>query len=139
MLAEVSTISVKQELEPKVPAKSFVKEYEHALGTQDWNSVAPLISDDAIVIFSNGSLHAGKEAIRAAYQHNFSTIKGEEYRIENVHWLADTADAAAYSFEFHWTGVIDGRQASGLGRGTAVLVRKDDRWLLVGEQLGPKS
>ncbi|PIE14520.1 MAG: hypothetical protein CSA70_01855 [Rhodobacterales bacterium] len=128
-----------EKLEPKVSAKSFVKEYEHALGTQDWNSVASLISEDAMVIFSNGSLHAGKEAIRTAYQHNFNTIKGEEYRIENVHWLAETADAAAYSFEFHWTGVIDGRQASGSGRGTAVLVCKDDRWLLVGEQLGPKS
>lgn len=122
-----------------MPAKSFVKEYESALGTQDWNSVAPLIGEDAIVIFSNGSLHAGKEAIRAAYEHNFNKIRGEEYRIENVLWLADTADAAAYSFEFHWTGVIDGRQASGSGRGTAVLVRKDDRWLLVGEQLGPRS
>lgn len=61
-----------------MPAKDFVKEYETALGTQDWISVAPLISDDAIVIFSNGSLHAGKEAIKAAYQHNFSAIKGEE-------------------------------------------------------------
>ncbi|MGZ2258098.1 YybH family protein [Roseobacter sp. A03A-229] len=120
-------------------AKDFVKEYETALGTQDWTSVAPLISDDAIVIFSNGSLHAGKDAIRAAYQHNFSTIKGEEYRIENVHWLAETADAAAYNFEFHWTGVVEGRQASGSGRGTAVLVRRADRWLLAGEQLGPKS
>jgi len=135
MLAEVYTISLKRELEPKVPAKSFVKEYEHALSTQDWNSVAPLIGEDAVVIFSNGFLHAGKEAIRAAYEHNFNTIKGEEYRIENVQWLVDTVDAAAYI----WTGVIDGRQASGSGRGTAVLVRKDDRWLLIGEQLGPKS
>ncbi|WP_299631792.1 nuclear transport factor 2 family protein [uncultured Roseobacter sp.] len=126
-------------LEATVSAKSFVKEYEHALGTQDWSSVAPLISDDAIVIFSNGSLHAGKEAIRAAYQHNFNTIKSEKYRIENVHWLAETADAAAYSFEFHWIGEIEGREASGSGRGTAVLVRIDDCWLLAGEQLGPKS
>ena len=120
-------------------AKSFVKEYENALGTQDWNSVAPLISDDAVVIFSNGSLHAGKEASRTAYQYYFNSIQGEEYRIENVRWLTNTADAAAYSFEFHWTGVIDGRQASGSGRGTAVLVCKDGRWLVVGEQLGPKA
>ena len=120
-------------------AKSFVKEYESALATQDWNSVAPLISEDAVVIFSNGTLHAGKEEIKTAYQYNFNTIQGEEYRIENVRWLADTADAAAYNFEFHWTGVIDGREASGSGRGTAVLVCKDDRWLLVGEQLGPKA
>jgi len=129
----------KPALEPTVSARSFVKEYEHALGSQDWSTVAPLISDDAMVIFSNGFLHAGKEAIRAAYQNNFDTIKGEEYRIENVHWLAETADTAAYNFEFHWTGEIEGREASGSGRGTAVLVRIDDHWLLAGEQLGPKS
>ncbi|WP_298976190.1 nuclear transport factor 2 family protein [uncultured Roseobacter sp.] len=129
----------KPALEATVSAKSFVKEYEHALGTQDWSSVAPLISDDTIVIFSNGSLHAGKEAIRTAYQHNFNTIRGEEYRIENVHWLVETVDAAAYSFEFHWTGEIEGREASGSGRGLTVLVHNDDRWLLAGEQLGPKS
>ena len=51
MLAAAFTTSVKQEWEAAGPAKSFVKEYESALGTQDWNSVAPLISDDAIVIF----------------------------------------------------------------------------------------
>lgn len=120
-------------------AKDFVKEYEAALGTQDWASIAPLISDDAKVVFSNGSLLAGKESIRAAYQHNFNTIVGEQYRIENVHWLTETADTAAYMFEFFWAGVIDGQDASGSGRGTAVLVRTTARWVLVGEQLGPKS
>ncbi|MGD1884421.1 MAG: hypothetical protein ACFB11_19245 [Paracoccaceae bacterium] len=81
---ENPTISVKQELEPIVSAKSFVRDYQLALSTQDWNSVEPLISNDAIVIFSNGSLHAGKAAIRAAYQHNFNTISVEDYRIINV-------------------------------------------------------
>ncbi|WP_224826781.1 nuclear transport factor 2 family protein [Cognatishimia sp. MH4019] len=120
-------------------ARAFVEEYEAALGTQDWSSVAPLISDDARVIFSNGSMLDGKAAIKNAYEHNFNTIKGEEYRIENVHWMIETADSAAYMFEFHWTGVIDGHETSGSGRGTAVLVRSDDRWMLTGEQLGPKS
>ncbi|MEM1130842.1 MAG: nuclear transport factor 2 family protein [Pseudomonadota bacterium] len=120
-------------------ARDFVKEYETALGTQDWNAVAPLISDDARVVFSNGALHEGKDAIRAAYERNFETISNEDYRVENVHWLTESADSAAYMFEFYWTGTIDGREVSGSGRGTAVLVREADRWLLVGEQLGPKS
>ncbi|MEO1701964.1 MAG: nuclear transport factor 2 family protein [Pseudomonadota bacterium] len=120
-------------------ASAFVVEYEAALGTQDWNLVAPLVSDDAKVIFSNGSMLDGKEAIKSAYEHNFNTIKGEEYRIDNVQWILETADSAAYMFEFHWAGVIGGRKASGSGRGTAILVRVDDRWMLVGEQLGPKS
>lgn len=116
----------------------FVKEYETALGTQDWAVVAPLISDEARVIFSNGALHAGKVAIRTAYERNFATIKNEEYRVENVRWLLEAPDSAAYMFDFHWTGVIEGQEASGSGRGTAILVRDADRWVLVGEQLGLK-
>lgn len=135
---ETTKISDKQELEPILSAKSFVRDYQLALNTQDWNSVEPLISNDAIVIFSNGSLHAGKAAIRAAFQQNFNTINGEDFRIINVKWLVDTAESAAYSFEFHWTGITNSRRASSSGRGTAVLIRRDDRWLLVGEQLGPK-
>ena len=120
-------------------ARDFVSKYETALGTQNWNAVAPLIRDDASVIFSNGSLHAGKEAIKAAYERNFSTIEGEDYRIENVRWLAETVDVAAYSFEFYWTGMISGQLASGSRRGTAVLVRDGDNWMLAGEQLGPRT
>ena len=101
--------------------------------------VAPHISDDARVVFSNGASHVGKEAIRTAYERNFATIKSEEFRIENIHWMLETPECAAYMFDFYWTGIIDGKKASGSGRGTAVLVRETDRWVLVGEQLGPKT
>ncbi len=116
----------------------FIKQYEAALGTQDWTTVAPLISDEAVVIFSDGSLHAGKDAIRIAYERNFDAIKNEAYRIENVRWLLQTPDSAAYMFDFFWAGVFQGRDASGSGRGTAVLERRSGRWMLAGEQLGPK-
>lgn len=118
--------------------RDFVEQYEAALATQDWNAVAPLISDDARVVFSDGSLHGGKDAIRTAYERNFAAIKSEVYRVENVHWLIETSDSAAYMFDFYWSGVIQGREASGSGRGTAVLARKDGRWVLVAEQLGPR-
>ncbi|MEM8871810.1 MAG: nuclear transport factor 2 family protein [Pseudomonadota bacterium] len=116
----------------------FIKRYEAALGTQNWAFVAPLISDGARVVFSDGAVHAGKKAIKAAYERNFAAIKNEEYRIKEVHWLLKTADSAAYMFDFYWTGIIDGRKASGSGRGTAVLVRQAGHWVLAGEQLGPK-
>ncbi|MEL6799058.1 MAG: nuclear transport factor 2 family protein [Pseudomonadota bacterium] len=115
----------------------FIERYEAALKTQDWAVVAPLISDAACVIFSNGTVHVGKAAIKAAYERNYATIKNEAYRVENVHWLLEAADSAAYMFDFHWTGVINGREAAGGGRGTAVLVREADGWVLMGEQLGP--
>lgn len=120
-------------------ATEFIARYEAALGTQDWDVVAPLIHDDARVIFSNGALHVGKDAIKIAYERNFATIKSELYQVENVHWLFESPDCASYMFEFRWTGIIEGKEASGSGRGTAVLVRESGDWVLVGEQLGARS
>ncbi|MEM6610299.1 MAG: nuclear transport factor 2 family protein [Pseudomonadota bacterium] len=120
-------------------AREFIERYKAALRTQDWAEVAPLISDNARVVFSNGAVHVGKDAIKAAYMRNFTTIKNEDYRVDNVLWLAETPSFAAYMFDFHWTGWVEGQAASGSGRGTAVLAREANGWVLVGEQLGPKS
>jgi len=117
----------------------FVDRYAAALATQDWSQVAPLIAENASVVFSNGSLHRGKEAIRTAYQCNFDAIKGEDYRIENVHWLARAPETAAYMFDFFWSGIIDGRESNGSGRGTTVLVRQTEGWVMMAEQLGPRA
>jgi ketosteroid isomerase-like protein len=50
------------------------------------------------------------------------------------------ADVAAYLFDFDWSGRIDGRPASGNGRGTCVLRRHNGTgWRLLIEHLGPRS
>ncbi len=115
----------------------FVKQYEAALGTQKWEKVSPLIHENASVVFSNGSIHKGKVAVRAAYERNFEAIENENYQIANVHWLFESSESAVYMFDFFWTGIISGQAASGAGRGTAVLVFDDDRWQLLAEHLGP--
>jgi uncharacterized protein (TIGR02246 family) len=117
--------------------KDFVTTYEKALATQDWKSVAPLVHDNASVTFSDGSVHKGKPAVRAAFERNFRTIANEQYRISNIHWLLESEDAAVYLFDFHWTGRIEGRLAEGGGRGTSVLIRDEGKWLLLTEHLGP--
>jgi ketosteroid isomerase-like protein len=118
-------------------ALDFVKQYEAALATQHWEAVSPLIHENASVAFSDGSVHRGKTAVRAAYERNFDTIEDEQYRITNVHWLLDSDQSAAYMFDFFWTGNVRGQAASGAGRGTAVLVFEGDRWQLLAEHLGP--
>jgi len=118
--------------------EDFVGAYEAAFGSQSWDQVSPLVHERASVIFSNGSVHKGKDAVRAAYERNFAAIQNEDYRISDVHWLLTTADGAAYMFDFHWTGLIKGKEVSGAGRGTAVLVREPDGWQLIAEQLGPQ-
>ncbi|MEZ5064525.1 MAG: nuclear transport factor 2 family protein [bacterium] len=106
--------------------EDFVRAYEAALATQDWRIVSPLIHEDASVTFSDGSVHRGKDAVRAAYERNFRAIESEEYRISNVHWLPRSQDFAAYQFDFEWRGIVQGQVMGGRGRGTCVLLRDGD-------------
>ena len=119
--------------------EEFIRAYEQALATQDWTNVDPLVHEKACVTFSNGTVHTGKLAVRTAFEANFSIIQEEEYVISNVHWVRKGAETAVYLFEFNWSGLIDDKPARGSGRGTSVLIKENDKWLLLVEHLGPKT
>ncbi len=119
--------------------EEFITSYETALETQDWKAVEPLVSENASVTFSNGTVHVGKENVQKAFEKNFSLIKNEKYAVENIKWLAKDENYAVYLFEFNWTGIIDGKSVSGSGNGTSALIKEDAKWKLLTEHLGRKS
>lgn len=119
--------------------ESFIKKYGAALATQDWQQVDPLVYPDACVTFSSGAVHVGKTAVRQAFERNFSLIQDETYAIENVHWVMKGEDTAVYLFTFHWSGIINGKPASGAGTGSAVIINGANGWQLLVEHLGPKA
>jgi len=120
-------------------ATDFVKQYEAALATQQWEAIRPLMHANASVTFSDGSVHKGRAAVQKAFQRNFAAITDETYQITNVHWLLDSDETAVYLFDFNWKGKINGQSASGGGRGTSVLVRDNGQWKLIAEHLGPAA
>lgn len=117
--------------------KDFIKMYENALATQNWEKVSPLIAKNAVVTFSSGIVNKGKASIKKAFEHNFSVIKSEKYEVTNVDWIFENSTKAVYTFDFHWKGIINGNEVSGAGRGTSVLINENDTWLLLSEHLGP--
>ncbi len=114
----------------------FLPQYESALASQDWEKVAPWIHEDACVTFSTGEVNRGKDAVRRAFERNFSVIQNDTYEMTNIHWVRRGEETAVYLFDFAWSGVIDGNSASGTGHGTGVLVREGGRWVLIVEHLG---
>lgn len=118
--------------------EEFVTQYKAALGSQNWENVDPLISKKAVVTFSNGSVHSGKEKIREAFENNFRKIKNESYFMENNRWLKKEETYAVYVFEFNWSGFIDGKLISGSGVGTSVIIMESGRWKLLAEHLASK-
>ena len=116
--------------------EEFIKKYESALATQSWENIAPLVSKDAAVTFSNGTVHHGVNKIRAAFERNFEMIKSEKYAMQNVVWLKKEKTFAVYLFDFSWTGIINDKKVSGRGIGTSVIIREDGNWKLLSEHLG---
>lgn len=115
---------------------AFLETYEAALVSHDWEKVAPLVHDDVAVTFSNGT-HRGKGEVEAAYRRNCTFIREETYTIRNVHWVSQDDVHAVCQYTFAWSGLVSGGPAEGGGRGTSVLKKEGDRWLLVTEHLGP--
>jgi hypothetical protein len=59
--------------------------YEAAANAHDLEAMLNLIADDALFLFSDGTAHFGKDAIRKAIQANFDAIGDEIYRIPISH------------------------------------------------------
>jgi uncharacterized protein (TIGR02246 family) len=110
-------------------------EFEAALTKQDLDAALALLSDDVAFFYSNGSAHFGKDAIRAAIQANFDTIKNDTYVTRDHAWLAQSDAAAACIYSFAWNGTMEGKPVSGRGRGTTAFRHEPAGWRIVHEHL----
>lgn len=121
---------------PEVPTEltAFLRRYELANNSHDFSRVAPLICEDATYWLSEGSYH-GIEEIRVAIERTFATIQEEAYQIHDLAWVAVTSELAVCTYGFRWQGLVDGRPASGSGRGTNVVARRDGVWKMLHEHL----
>lgn len=111
-----------------------MKQFERAANQGDFDLVAPLIAPDAVYWFTDGSFE-GLDAVRRAFETTWATIRNEQYRIEDVRWVALSETVAACIYRFRSEGLVDGRPFSATGRGTNVLVRGQDGWRIVHEHL----
>lgn len=110
--------------------------YVAALNTHSWDQIAPHVTDDAVFIFTEGTF-VGKPAAKAAFEKTFALIADEQFSLHDITWTAVSETIASCHYEFRWKGRISGEEASGGGRGTTILRKAGDRWLIAHEHLGP--
>lgn len=114
--------------------QAFLRHYEERLSTRNFHAVAPLISEDAVFWFTDGT-HQGLKAIEAAFQETWHNIEEERYWLEDVVWLTTDDKSASCIYSFHWQGLWRGEPASGSGRGTTVSRKSGSDWKIVHEHL----
>jgi ketosteroid isomerase-like protein len=120
---------------PQTP-QDFMRAYATQTNTHDFDRVAPLIAPAAVYFFSDGT-YTGEDELRAAFERTWTTIRDEDYRIEDVRWLARDERVAVCVYRFRWRGLVDGQPREGVGRGTSVLARSDAGWRVAHEHLSP--
>lgn len=114
--------------------QDFLKQYEIAANSRDFSNVAPLIADDAVFWFTNGT-YEGRQSIRKAFEDTWLKIKDEKYTISNVEWLVVKKDVAICTYRFKSDGIVDGQRQIYEGRGTNVLTKHNEIWQLTHEHL----
>jgi ketosteroid isomerase-like protein len=129
---EAITINDKLELQRELD--TFLRAYELATNTCDFNVVSPFIADDATFWFTNGR-YEGKESVRRAFEDTWNTIKNETYAISNVHWVAKNYWVSVCTYDFESDGIVDGRRRIYRGKGTNALARIGGSWRIVHEHL----
>jgi ketosteroid isomerase-like protein len=114
--------------------EEFMRAYEKAANSRNFDKVAPLLSDEAIFWFSNGS-YTGIESIKLAFEKTWCRIRDEEYSIMHLKWLINGVDCAVCVYEFVSKGTVDGKASEFGGRGTNVLKKTDNEWTIIHEHL----
>ena len=119
-------------------AAALMAQYAQRINSHRFDDVAPLIADDAVFWFNDGS-HSGLAAIRAAFEATWSAFAAEHYWLESLRWIASGDNAASCIYEFHWQATVGGERRTGSGRGTTVLAKRPDGWKIVHEHLSPAA
>ncbi|MBC8311540.1 MAG: nuclear transport factor 2 family protein [Candidatus Marinimicrobia bacterium] len=99
--------------------EEFIKKYEVAIATQKWNNISPLIHENASVTFTEDTFH-GKPNVKGAFEKTFKLIQDETYLVSNINWIKQNDKLAIFTFNYKWSGIINGQRAEGSGRGTSV-------------------
>lgn len=114
--------------------EQFLKEYEARTNNHHFDNVAELIDENAIYWFSSGSFE-GIKSIRNAFESTWEKIQNEAYSISDLNWLVTGERHAVCIYTYHWKGMIDGVEREGRGRGTNVVVKKENKWVIIHEHL----
>ncbi|MEO0544923.1 MAG: nuclear transport factor 2 family protein [Pseudomonadota bacterium] len=108
--------------------------YAAQINLHDFDLLVPLICEDAIFWFNDGS-HTGLAQVRQAFEKTWQSFPLEAYWLEDLHWFAVGPAVAACTYSFCWKAKINGEVVAGGGRGTNVLRSGPGGWKIAHEHL----
>jgi ketosteroid isomerase-like protein len=113
-----------------------MSEFAAALLRQDMAAALPLLTDDVVFFYSNGTAIIGKAAFAAVMTTSWKAVEDYRYAVHETSWLAQSETAAAVIYSFAWSGLAHGAEVGGGGRATRVFRRDRTGGLFGGRRSG---
>lgn len=113
---------------------NFIQTYEEKANSRNFDLLVPLISEQAIFWFSDGS-YTGLKEIRSAFEQTWSNLPNEVYSIGDITLLLAEESSAVICYTFISTSVSNGKESIFKGRGTNILHKMNDSWQIIHEHL----
>ncbi|NLM17294.1 MAG: nuclear transport factor 2 family protein [Candidatus Riflebacteria bacterium] len=111
--------------------------YMQTLSDQKPDAATSFFHENATVFFREGS-YFGKNQISQILKNTFSIIKDETFTPSKVNWHYKSNDTAACTFQYEWSGRIQGKRFTTLGRGSLTWVKDiNGDWKIITEHFGP--
>ena len=110
-------------------------DFTAALIRRDIGSALALLTDDVVFFYSNGTAILGKDAFAATMTASWKVVENYKYATLETTWIAQSDATAAVIYSFTWSGLVNGAEVAGSGRGTRVFSRAPGGWLIAHEHL----
>jgi ketosteroid isomerase-like protein len=127
-------ITIDDSIELDSELHTFFEVYEEASRAKRFEKLSPLVADNAVFWFVDGSF-VGKPAIRQAFEDRWTRMRDEECTRTNVDWVVATYWTSACTFDFRSEHTVNDQRAAHNGRGTTLLRRIDGNWRIVHHHL----
>jgi ketosteroid isomerase-like protein len=113
-----------------------MSDFTAALLRRDIDAALRLLSDDALLFYSNGTV-LRKDDFASVITAAWAAVEDYRYSTTHLRWIVETDTAAVAVYGFEWSGVARGQQVSGSGRATRAFENSDAGWQLTHEHLSP--
>jgi ketosteroid isomerase-like protein len=124
---------------PAATPQTCLDEFVAAMLRRDMPGALALLTDDAVLFYSNGTAIWGKDAFAANMTAAWKAISDYTYKTVETKWVVQSDTVATVIYTLAWSGKVNGNAVGGEGRGTRVLRRDAQGWRIAHEHLSSGS
>ncbi|MCL1992365.1 MAG: nuclear transport factor 2 family protein [Spirochaetes bacterium] len=113
------------------PTKHFEK-YMDSINTRDFSQVAKLLCKNATFCYS-GQKKTDLEKVKAFHENFWDVVKDSKWWATDIAIVLDSEKCQVYTYQYNYSGKVDGELVEGNGRSTDVFVKNNGQWELLHE------